>query len=332
MQIIQNRRRFLASISAAGAAGVLGARSSLADEGPPEVTTIRPTYWLGQACVAPMSIAAELLRAEGFTDVHFVPPASDAHSVARGEVDFDLDIPALIASQVDAGEPITALAGVHGGCYELFVHEPIRTISNLKGKKVGIDYVGSGPHLYLTVMVAQVGLDPKSDIEWVPNPTGVLEPFAEGKVDAMFAFPPEPQELRARKIGRVILKTAIDQPWSQYFCCMVYANRAWVHDHPVATKRFLRAILKTANICATKPEIAARRLVDAGFTDQYDYALQTLTEVRYDVWREFDPEDSIRFFALRLREVDMVKSSPKTIIAEGTDWRFLNELKRELKA
>jgi NitT/TauT family transport system substrate-binding protein len=142
MQIIQNRRRFLASISAAGAAGVLGARSSLADEGPPEVTTIRPTYWLGQACVAPMSIAAELLRAEGFTDVHFVPPASDAHSVARGEVDFDLDIPALIASQVDAGEPITALAGVHGGCYELFVHEPIRTISNLKGKKVGIDYVG----------------------------------------------------------------------------------------------------------------------------------------------------------------------------------------------
>jgi NitT/TauT family transport system substrate-binding protein len=332
MQIIQNRRRFLASMSAAGAAGVLGARSSLADEGPPEVTTIRPAYWPGYACVAPMSIAEELLRAEGFTDVHFVPP-SDTHGVARGEVDFDFTVPAVIASLVDAGEPITALAGVHGGCYELFVHEPIRTIRDLKGKKVGIDYLGSGPHLYLTVLVAQVGLDPKSDIEWAPDPDrSVLERFAEGKVDAMFAFPPEPQQLRTRGIGRAILKTAIDEPWSQYFCCTVYANRAWVRDHPVSTKRFLRAILKTADVCAAKPEIAARRLVDAGFTDRYDYALQTLTEVRYDVWREFDPEDSIRFFALRLREVDMVKSTPQAIIANGTDWRFLNEIKRELKA
>ena len=41
MQIIQNRRDFLASASWAAAAGVLGARDSLADEGPPETTTIR---------------------------------------------------------------------------------------------------------------------------------------------------------------------------------------------------------------------------------------------------------------------------------------------------
>ena len=40
----------------------------------------------------------------------------------------------------------------------------------------------------------------------------------------------------------------------------------------------------------------------------------------------------MRFYALRLHEVGMIKSSPNTIIAEGTDWRFLNELKRELKA
>ncbi len=65
---------------------------------------------------------------------------------------------------------------------------------------------------------------------------------------------------------------------------------------------------------------------------QYDYALQTLTEVPYDRWREFDPEDALRFYALRLHEVGMIQSSPSKILAEGTDWRFLNELKRELKA
>ena len=60
-------------------------------------------------------------------------------------------------------------------------------------------------------------------------------------------------------------------------------------------------------------------------------ALQTLKEVPYNKWRDYDPEDTLRFYALRLREAGMIKSNPNRIIAESTDWRFVNELKRELK-
>ena len=77
--------------------------------------------------------------------------------------------------------------------------------------------------------------------------------------------------------------------------------------------------------------MVAQQLVDGGFTKRYDYAVQTLAELRYDVWREFDPDDSLRFYALRMREAGLIKSSPQKIIAEGTDWRFLDELKREPK-
>ena len=77
--------------------------------------------------------------------------------------------------------------------------------------------------------------------------------------------------------------------------------------------------------------MAAQDLVDAGFTERYEYALESLTEIPYDSWRLFDPEDSMRFYALRLHEVGMVSSSPNKIIADGTDWSFVNELKRELK-
>ena len=78
----------------------------------------------------------------------------------------------------------------------------------------------------------------------------------------------------------------------------------------------------------------AQLLVDRGYTDtaRYDYALQALNEIRYDVWRDFDPEDTLRFYALRLHEAGLIKSSPQKLIAEHTDWRFLSELKRELKA
>ena len=124
----------------------------------------------------------------------------------------------------------------------------------------------------------------------------------------------------------------MDRPWSQYFCCMLDGNSEFVRKYPVATKRAMRAILKAADLCAHRAGALARQLVDGGFTDRYDSALQTLSENPYDKWREYDAEDTMRFYALRLHEAGMIKSSPQKIIADGTDWRFLNELKRELKA
>ena len=182
-------------------------------------------------------------------------------------------------------------------------------------------------------MAAEVGLDHVKDIHWVTEPSvRPIEMFAEGKIDAFLATPPEPQGLRARHVGQVILNSAVDRPWSHYFCCILGGNREFVRKYPVATKRVARAILKTTDLCATDPTRMARQIVDGGFTPRYDYALQTLSEVPYDKWREYDAEDTVRFFALRLRDAGFIKSSPQKIIADGTDWRFLNELKRELKA
>ena len=143
---------------------------------------------------------------------------------------------------------------------------------------------------------------------------------------------PQPQDLRARHIGHVIVNSTVDRPWPQYFCCMVGASREYVQNHPVATKRVMRALLKATDLCATQPTRVARQIVEGGFTPRYDYALQTFNEVPYDKWREYDPEDTIRFYALRMREGGFIKSSPQKIIADGTDWRFLNEVKSELKA
>ena len=156
--------------------------------------------------------------------------------------------------------------------------------------------------------------------------------FTQGQIDAFLGFPPEPQDLRAQHIGRMILNSATDRPWSQYFCCLLGGDREYVRKYPVATKRVLRAILKAADLCASDPARAARSLVDRGFTARYDYALQSVSELPYDKWREYDPEDTLRFYALRLHDAGLIKSSPNKIIADGTDWRFLNELKRELKA
>jgi NitT/TauT family transport system substrate-binding protein len=177
-------------------------------------------------------------------------------------------------------------------------------------------------------------MNPGKDINWVTTGSipETMRFFVEGKADAFLAFPPQPQEMRAKKIGRLIVDTAVDRPWSQYFCCMVAANRTFVQRYPVATKRAIRAILKAADICAQDPERAAKYLVDKGYERRYGVALEVLKGLPYDRWRQTDPEDTVRFHALRLDEVGLVKSDPNKLIAQGTDWRFLNELKRELKA
>jgi NitT/TauT family transport system substrate-binding protein len=111
---------------------------------------------------------------------------------------------------------------------------------------------------------------------------------------------------------------------------MLAGNRNFVRKNPVATKRVVRAMLRATDLCVSEPALVAQRMVDRGFTPRLDYAVRTLTEVPYNRWRDYDPEDTIRFYALRLREAGMVKSSPAKIIADGADWRFLNEVRREL--
>jgi NitT/TauT family transport system substrate-binding protein len=333
MPTMHTRRRFLTTLSLAGAAGFVLPPPTLAAEGPPEITSLR-FIKSPSICIAPQDIADELLRAEGFTDIRYlrVPVQSFQEALAGGELDLGLEYASKWVDAIDRGLAVTVLAGTHVGCFELFGNESVRSITDLKGKRVEVLALGSPAHVFVALMAAQVGLDPHKDIDWVTSSVSPMQLFVDGKTDAFLGFPPQPQELRAQHVGHVLVNSAIDRPWSQYFCCMLGGNREFVRKYPIATKRAARAILKAADLCVTEPASAARRLVDGGFTGSYDYALQTLSELPYDKWREYDAEDTIRFYALRMHEAGFIRSSPQKIIADGTDWRFLNELKRELKA
>jgi NitT/TauT family transport system substrate-binding protein len=330
-----SRRRFLGRVMFAGTTGLLGlSPRSAAAEPPPETTTLR-LVWVGALCQAPQYVAEALLRSEGFTDVQYVKKDGLREfevALASGEANLSMHFVAPLIIRLEAGDPVVILTGGHVGCFELFGTELVQTIRDLKGKTVAVPDLRTGPITFIASMAAYVGLDPRQDITWVTHPRiEAMRLLAEGKIDAYLGFPPDPQELRAKQIGHVVVNSAVDRPWSQYFCCLVAGNRDFVRKHPVATKRALRAILKAADVCALDPDGAAQSLVDRGYTARYDYARQLMQELPYGKWREYNPEDTLRFYALRLHEAGMIKSSPQKIIEQGTDWRFLNALKKELK-
>src|SRR5436309_1707038 len=184
MALMQTRRGFLGGIAAAGTAALIRAPRVLAAEGALEMATVR----IGKSpgiCVAPQYVAEELLRAEGFTDVRYVEePATATEPLAHGKVDFDMNYASNFVRAIDAGEPITLLTGVMVGCFELFGSAGIRNISDLKGKSVGIQALAWNPHALLTLMAAQVGLDPTKDIHWITDPAvKPIQVFEQGKIE-----------------------------------------------------------------------------------------------------------------------------------------------------
>ncbi len=251
-----SRRRFLGGLTVAGMGGFLGLTPRrVAAEPPPETTRLRVLQAPSGLCEAPVQVAEELLRGEGFSDVQYVrvPATANLQKIAAGEIDLGLQAIPYAVRRIEAGDPVVFLAGVHVGCFELFGHERVRTIRDLKGKVVVVSTLGGNTHTLTASMAAYVGLDPQQDITWVAQSgRKAMQFFIDGKADAFMGVPPQP-------------------------------------------------------------------------------ALEVLKEMLYGQWREYDPEDTVRFYALRLHEAGMIKSSPQNIIAQGTDWRFLNELKKEMK-
>jgi NitT/TauT family transport system substrate-binding protein len=150
MKPIQTRRRFVAGLAAAGAAGLVTAPRALSAEGSLETTAVRFIKNSG-ICIAPQYAAEELLRPEGFTEIVYVDtPAREGSAKAIADrVDFTLSFAVNHILAIDAGAPITVLGGVHIGCYELFAGEGIRTITGLMGKSVGLE---AAPEIAMSVM------------------------------------------------------------------------------------------------------------------------------------------------------------------------------------
>jgi len=335
-----SRRAFLGGLATAGAAAVIGFRpepAASAIEPPPETTRLRIQQG-APACWAPMYVAEPLLRKEGFTDIQYV--FGHGPEVARmcreGAIDLSPGFSVGAMYNLEQQQhPLKILTGLHVGCYALVGSDRVRSVRDLKGKTVWVGAVkNDGPHLFFAAIVAYVGLDPRTDVNylWV-NKDEAMRLFREGKIDGFISFPPGPHELIAQGYGHIMVDTNVDKPWSQYFCCMVSGQSHFIEKNPVATRRALRAILKAVDVVARDPVVATKTMIAMKVRPEAEYEsiVRVLKEIPYGRWREYNPEDTIRFYALRMRETGLIATAPQEFIDRHTDWRFINELKKEFR-
>lgn len=304
-------------------------------DAPLETTSIGLFSISETQCLAAQYLAEPFLREEGFTDIRYPRYKSAADSLAdkrSGKIDFALGYAAAWIPMIDTGSPLVMLGGVHVGCWQVFGTGNVTSLRDFKGKTVSVIGPGFTDHLFMAMTLNDVGLDMETDVKVVNYPPiDNARILSSGEVDAVVAFPPINRDLRAKGIGKVMLNSLTDPPWSNYYCCTAVTTREFMRKHPVATKRALRALVKAADVIAKDPDGSARFLVDRGYASNFEYTCDILREIPYNIWRDFDPVDSVRFYALRLKRAGLIKSTPDEIIERGTDFRYLSALQRELK-
>ena len=342
---VVSRRTLLRSAAGLGVAAIVtplfGAcgdddKARVAAQGPTETPTIRIPKVALTAAIA-QAVAAEFLKEEGFTDVQYVTlrrPEDIFSGLANGEFDMTLLPANMVTVRVDAGDPIVALAGMNAGCFQIVASNAVKTLSDCRGKRLASSGPGFPDDIFLSLTLKNVGIDLRKENTIITHPhDAAVQALMSGEVDVMVTYPPLVSRLRTSDVAHLILDANVDRPWSQYIFSLAMVHRDYLTKNPVATKRALRAVLKAADVVAKEPERAAQASKAQGFIPEPLYAptLSELPLLPYNVWRTFDPADTLRFYALRLKEAGLITSTPDQILAKGTDFRFLQELKQEMK-
>jgi NitT/TauT family transport system substrate-binding protein len=296
---------------------------------PPETTSVRIV--MPPECDPGIWLAQDYLRDEGFTNISYVRTNFTVRAwLTDGLADIAPAHPEFMVATIDAGLPLTVLAPLHSACLELWTDRSITTPAGLKGRRISVRMKDPSDQFF-AFFAALLGYGGIGDVHFVEagldNYDAMIDAFTQGRADAVLAGGAEgPKLRRSRTLGNVILDSMTDKPWSLYECCHLVANRDWARQNPVAAKRATRAVINATNKAALDHARAAHDSVAMGFPKEESLVKAAMDMCRYN-WRDVEPTETVRFFALRLEQAKVIKSTPEQVIDAGTDFAFLRQLR-----
>lgn len=128
---------------------------------------------------------------------------------------------------------------------------PIKTLQDLKGKKVGIGALTFGNVPITKAMFKELGLEVGKDVELVPIGVGApaFLAFREKKVDALNLFDAQHATLEVQ--GTAIRRLPMPRKYLDLFSNGFVAHEDTIKNDPQMLARFGRAIAKTTLFCET---------------------------------------------------------------------------------
>lgn len=244
--------------------------SGPAADSSPAPTKIKLAY-LGLTCEAAMFVAQEkgFFKDEGI-EVEFVKTDWDGlrDGLGMGWFDANYTLIMYLLKPIEQGLNVKITGGIHSGCLRVQTgpDSSVKTLADLKGKKIGIPTMGSPPFLFASRALAAQGLDPRTDVTWVvvaPEVTGLA--LDNGQIDAVADSEPLGSILGATKNLRTLADQAVDAPYNEEYCCASVVSGKFLERDPIGVAKITRALLKGAMWVHQNPMPAAELSVSGKY-------------------------------------------------------------------
>ncbi|MER2533863.1 MAG: ABC transporter substrate-binding protein [Rhizobiaceae bacterium] len=126
---------------------------------------------------------------------------------------------------------------------------PIKTVADLKGKKVGINVIGAGNYVYLALALKKAGLDPAKDIQLVETGfAGSEAAVRAGHVDAGIFV--QPFAVGAEKKGGLRKVLSGTDVLDSSVLIVEVCRKDFVEKHPDAVKAYIKDITAANKMAA----------------------------------------------------------------------------------
>jgi NitT/TauT family transport system substrate-binding protein len=135
---------------------------------------------------------------------------------------------------------------------------PIKTIADLKGKKIGVVNLASGGVFYIKARSVEAGLDPDKDLTFLPVGFGApaAEALRSGAVDAVLLWR---AAFAALENAGVALRYLPPAPWeTNLYSYVIAANDNAITRDPDLMVRLLRGFAEASEFAAVAPKAAAQ--------------------------------------------------------------------------
>jgi NitT/TauT family transport system substrate-binding protein len=244
--------------------------------------------YIGLTCEAPIFTAVEkgFFREEGL-EVSLVRCewANYKDVLALGGFDVTHHLVMYFLKPIEQGLDVKFTGGIHRGCLRVqaATSSNIRTIQDLRGKRIGIPGMGTPPFIFANRVLGANGIDPSKDITWLVFPAGELGlALDKGEVDAVADSEPIGSMLLAQGKVRNVADQAADAPYSSEYCCAVLVNGKFLARNPKASAAATRALLKAAKWVEANPAAAAKLSVEGKYlASTVDQNTVAISHLRY---------------------------------------------------
>lgn len=232
----------------------------------------------GSMCLAPLHVAAikgyyeEEFSKAGLTyTFEEVDVGTSFEVIGSGKASASATLSASTIPAIDNGLNIAFTSGLHTGCTKYLVKKDsnIKTINDLKGKKIGVINMGDSALITLKRILFENGFKVNgldADVEFVNySPNDMPLALQNGAIDVASLHDPVAYKAKESYGFEILLDTLKDPKFSNEYCCQSYVTTKLIKENPKAAAAYTRAIMKGCAFVKANPKESAKLQIENNF-------------------------------------------------------------------